>query len=47
MRLIDADKLKQHFSWWPDDMTVENAKEAFNTIIDLQPTVVEEKECGQ
>lgn len=37
-RLIDADKLKAHYAWWAEagdpDM-----KDAFDTIIDLQPTV--------
>ncbi len=46
MRLIDADKLKRHFAWWDDNDTVENAKEVFNTIIDLQPTV-EEREVSR
>lgn len=32
-RLIDADKLKQHYSWW-NDVT----KELFDEIVDLQPT---------
>ena len=32
-RLIDADKLKQHYSWWGD----ENQK-IFDDIVDLQPT---------
>ena len=34
MRLIDADKLKQHYAWWNDEI-----KELFDTIVDLQPTV--------
>lgn len=34
MRLIDADKLKTHYSWWTDE-----TKELFDTIINLQPTV--------
>ena len=34
MRLIDADKLKQHYAWWNDEN-----KELFDTIVDLQPTV--------
>ena len=33
-RLIDADKLKQHYSWWQNEQ-----KNIFDTIIDLQPTV--------
>lgn len=34
MRLIDADKLKTHYSWWTDE-----TKELFDTIINLQPTI--------
>ena len=34
MRLIDADKLKQHYAWWNDEN-----KELFDTIVDIQPTV--------
>ena len=34
MRLIDADKLKQHYAWWNDEN-----KELFDTIVDAQPTV--------
>lgn len=34
MRLIDADKLKQHYAWWNDE-----SKELFDTIVDAQPTV--------
>ena len=34
MRLIDADKLKQHYAWWNDE-----SKELFDTIVDMQPTV--------
>lgn len=34
MRLIDAEKLKSHYSWWNND----NQK-MFDTIVDLQPTV--------
>lgn len=33
-RYIDADKLKQHYSWWKDD-----DREVFDNIVDLQPTV--------
>ena len=40
MRLIDADKLKQHYAWWNDEI-----KELFDTIVDLQPTV--EKQEGK
>ena len=41
-RLIDADKLKAHYSWWEGgtrEMTMDEAKSDFDTIIDLQPTV--------
>lgn len=41
-RLIDADKLKAHYSWWEGgtrEMTMDEAKNDFDTIIDLQPTV--------
>lgn len=33
-KLIDADKLKEHYAWWDND-----DKKIFDTIIDLQPTV--------
>ena len=41
-RLIDADKLKAHYSWWKGgsrELTMDEAKSDFDTIIDLQPTV--------
>ena len=44
-RLIDADKLKQHYSWWGgligDDFVSElvEQKKVFDTIVDVQPTV--------
>ena len=41
-RLIDADKLKQHYAWWEGgsaEMTLDEAKKTFYTIIDVQPTV--------
>ena len=41
-RLIDADKLKAHYAWWKGgtrEMTMDEAKNDFDTIIDLQPTV--------
>lgn len=41
-RLIDADKLKQHYAWWENgtaEMTLAEAKRNFDTIIDVQPTV--------
>ena len=41
MRLIDAEKLKAHYSWWKDatgEMTMGEAKDIFDEIVDLQPT---------
>ena len=41
-RLIAADRLKAHYCWWAGgtkEMTVDEAKRIFDTIIDLQPTV--------
>ena len=41
-RLIDADRLKAHYCWWAGgskEMTIDEAKKTFDTIIDLQPTV--------
>ena len=41
-RLIDADKLKQHYAWWEGgsrEMTMDEAKRNFDTIIDVQPIV--------
>ena len=35
MRLIDADKLKRHYSWWNDT----EKRKLFNDIVDAQPTV--------
>lgn len=40
-RLIDADKLKQHYAWWGEDS---EQKKLFDQIIDLQPTVAEQDE---
>ena len=40
-RLIDADKLKRHYAWWEDGESSKERKELFDTIIDLQPTVLE------
>ena len=43
-RRIDADKLKEHYSWWEggsQEMTLDEAKRTFDTIVDLQPTVSE------
>lgn len=48
-RLIDADKLKQHYSWWGgligDDFVSElvEQKKVFDTIVDVQPTVDAER----
>lgn len=41
-RLIDADKLKKHYAWWKGgtrELTMDEAKSDFDTIIDLQPTI--------
>ena len=32
-RLIDADELKNHYSWWNNE-----EKELFDSIVDAQPT---------
>lgn len=37
-RLIDADKLKAHYAWWKDAGNAD-MRDAFDTIVDLQPTV--------
>ena len=34
-KLIDADKLKQHYAWWDNE-----DKKIFDTIVDLQPEAV-------
>lgn len=34
-KLIDADKLKQHYAWWDNE-----DKKIFDTIVDLQPDAV-------
>ena len=42
MRPIDADRLKAHYCWWSGgtkEMTIDEAKKTFDTIIDVQPTV--------
>ena len=42
MRLIDAETLKQHYAWWAggsQEMTLDEAKKTFDTIVDLQQTV--------
>ena len=39
-RLIEADKLKQHYAWWANGSEEHKRfKEMFDTIINLQPTV--------
>lgn len=41
-RLIWADALKKHYAWWKDggyEMTLDEAKNCFDTIVNLQPTV--------
>ena len=41
-RLIDAERLKTHYCWWAGggrEMTLDEAKKTFDTIIDVQPTV--------
>lgn len=48
-RLIDAERLKYHYCWWEGgsrEMTIDEAKKTFDTIIDLQPEeVVRCKDC--
>lgn len=42
MRLIDADRLKAHYCWWSGgtkELTIDEAKKTFDTIVDVQPTV--------
>lgn len=40
-KLIDADKLKEHYAWWDNE-----DKKIFDTIVDLQPeAVVRCKDC--
>lgn len=34
MRLIDADRLKQHYAWWNNE-----EQRTFDQIVDAQPTV--------
>lgn len=43
-RYIDADKLKQHYSWWNED-----DRQDFDNIVDEQPTadVVEVVRCRE
>lgn len=41
-RLIDAERLKAHYCWWAGgskEMSIDEAKKTFDTIIDIQPTV--------
>jgi len=50
MRLIDADKLKQHFAWWHEGgEDADRHAEIFEQIIDVQPTAQPEiircKDC--
>lgn len=47
MRLIDADKLKLHYSWWEGFDNLKEAKKDFDTIVDLQPTVTVETAHGR
>lgn len=45
-RLIDADRLKAHYCWWAGgskEMSIDEAKKTFDTIIDVQPTADAEK----
>lgn len=44
MRPIDADKLKAHYAWWP-----ENERTVMDQIVDAQPTVdaVPVVRCGE
>lgn len=42
-KIINADKLKRHYSWWKngtDVMTLDEAMNIFNQIIDVQPQVI-------
>lgn len=41
-RYISADKLKAHYAWWENgsaEMTLDEAKTIFDTVVDVQPTV--------
>lgn len=41
-RIIDANKLKNHYSWWGDcGEDGAERKQIFDTIVDLQPTIIE------
>lgn len=49
-RLIWADALKRHYAWWKGgtrEMTMDEAKNDFDTIIDLQPTAEQDKEIQE
>lgn len=42
-KIINADKLKKHYSWWKNGtavMTLDEAMKTFNQIIDIQPEVI-------
>ena len=42
VRLIDANKLKNHYAWWENgtaEMTLAEAKRNFDCIVDVQPTI--------
>ena len=42
MRLIDADALKHHYSWWGTEVgdgTSKYEREVFDSIVDAQPTI--------
>lgn len=44
MRLIYAEKLKQHYAWWEggtEEHTLDEMKKIFDTIINVQPTILE------
>lgn len=48
-RLIDADALKAHYSWWAggtEEHTLDEMKSLFDTIIDLQPTIANGEVAG-
>lgn len=39
MRLIDADALKAHYSWWAGVASRAQDKDVLDQIVDAQPTV--------
>ena len=47
MRLIDADKLKEHYSWWEGFDNLKEQKRDFDTIVDIQPTIEAEPKHGR